>query len=192
MRPFAVIPRRWAGLLTRAVLLAVLVLFSARPPAWADTSTVVRCRLETPEVNAGGTVRLYIEIQDVSNFYGHQMDVHFDPARVDALDGAPGPSGVNFALGAFISPDFVVRNNISNTTGLGQLALTAVSPSLPQTGSGELAHVDLLGQTYGVFDITLDNVILSTPQGQAIPYTVQNCTLNVKAPFSYYLPVVLK
>ncbi len=46
------------------------------------TETVVRCRLESDEIPIGGETTLYLEVHHVTDLYGYQLILYFDPEVV--------------------------------------------------------------------------------------------------------------
>lgn len=149
--------------------------------AWvsAQQPTTLRCRLENTTINTDEETIFVLDVLDVSNLYGYELNLTFGAAHVHIEDADPDKAGINLAIGDFILPDFVVVNTADNSTGKIRLALTQLSPSTAVSGSGELARATIKGVSAGITNFTFTDAVLSDPEGKAIPVQLQNCSLQV-------------
>lgn len=159
------------GLLSLVLLLA--------PNLQAQESTVLRCRLSAPTVQVGAQADFVLELQNVTDLYGYELRIAYNSSRVGFIDQDPGQQGINFEVGNFLSPDFVLFNVANEQAGELRFAMTQLSPNPPVSGSGDLVRGQLEGKTPGLVQFTIQDVILSNPAGVAIPVQVQNCTIDV-------------
>ncbi len=167
----------WIGLVLALVIPPMI--FCTAPAAHSQQETTVRCRLETTELAVGNETTLTIDIQDVSNLYAYQLELSYDPALLQVQDSDEGRSGVNVAMGDFLTPDFVLLNEADNEGGEIALAMNQMSPNPPQSGSGELAQATVRGMDIGSVNFAFEDVILSDADGSTISHQLQNCTLDV-------------
>ena len=117
---------------------AILLTIAAARPIWAQDSGGATILFDpaTVDVAAGQMVTLNIVLEDASEAYGIDLRASFDPALVEIVDADSAQDGVQMTPGAFLKPDFVVRNAADNTTGALRYVVTQVNPTLPATGSG--------------------------------------------------------
>ena len=140
--------------------------------------TSLLCRLEPTAIQVGEQTTLFIEVLDVTDLYGYQLDLYFD-AEVVQLSGFVKDGVEGMILGDFLSPDFVVSNEIDNAFGVVYLALTQVNPTPPRSGSGELARATVLGISAGISEFSFESAILADSNGNSLERRLQNCTLSV-------------
>ncbi|MBX3000923.1 MAG: hypothetical protein KF893_20540 [Caldilineaceae bacterium] len=170
--------QRGVALAMGILLILALSLLSSRQAA-AQQSPILRCRVDGTSIAVAGNATFVIELLNVDDLYGYELTLRFNGARVHFEDADPGRAGVNFQVGDFLSPDFVVLNDVNNTTGQAQLALTQLSPSEPVSGSGELGRATIKGVSSGMVSFSFADVVLSDPTGVAIPVTLQGCSIEV-------------
>ena len=160
-------------------LMLVLLSLAHPPAATAQEETLVRCRLERTQILVGEQTTLFIEVQNVTNLYGYQLDLYFDPDVVQ-LSGVVQDGIEGMILGDFLSPDFVVNNEIDNEFGVVFIALTQINPSPARSGSGELARAVVSGIQPGVSEFSFESAILANSSGNEIARRLQNCLLSVE------------
>lgn len=114
---------------------AALVLSALASQAWADPSVSI---LATPDPAVqGSTVGIDILVSGISDLYGYQFSLNFNPAILQVL-------GVT--EGSFLSTagsTFGSVGTIDNTAGqISYIANTLLSAVPGANGSGVLAHID--------------------------------------------------
>jgi hypothetical protein len=141
--------------------------------------TSLVCRLEQTAIQVGEQTTLFIEVLNVTDLYGYQLDLYFDPDVVQ-LSGVVQDGIEGMILGDFLSPDFVVNNEIDNEFGVVFIALTQINPSPARSGSGELARAVVSGIQPGVSEFSFESAILANSSGNEIARRLQNCLLSVE------------
>lgn len=154
-------------------------LLPAGGTAGTTQSPGLACRFEDSQVLAGEKTVLFLELQEISDLYGYQLELQFPAEKVALLDGNPAGSGINFKLGDFLSPDFVVINEVDGAAGRASLALSQMNPSEPGNGGGILAQIEVQAQEAGEVRFTFNNVILVNTSAEAIAHSLQGCALQV-------------
>lgn len=152
--------------------------------AAAQTQVTVQLLPSTTAIGRGETVDVALRVKDVRSLYGAQLDLYFDPALLIARDADPLTKGVQVTLGNFLSPDFVVFNDVDNETGTLRLAFTQVSPHPPVEGSGDLATVTFEGVGLGSATLTWGQVVLADMDGQEIIASLEGAEIQVEQRFS--------
>lgn len=159
------------------LLLASIFVFSQHVSA--QQSATLRCRVDKTTVAVDNNATIFIEVIDVADLYGYELTLKFNGSRLHFVDADSGKTGVNLQVGDFLSPDFVVLNEVNNGTGQANLALTQLSPSQAVNGTGEMARATLVGVAAGMVSFSFADVVLSDPAGVAIPATLQGCSIEV-------------
>jgi LysM repeat protein len=170
---FAVPPRCWIGL---ALLLAVLFAM----PAGHGMAQGTRVFIDPPtrEVAVDATTQVDVRIENVSNLYACDVHLTFAPALLEVVDADPGTAGVQIQPGTFLSPDYVVQNEVDQAVGKIDFAVTQMAPHEPVSGSGVLVTVTFKGKAAGDSDINL-GVLLSDRDGMAISASTQEGRITV-------------
>ena len=132
----------------------------------------------------GGTVDVSIVSESVTNIYGVELDVSFDPSVITVVDADAGKGGVQITPGTCPAPDFVASNAADNAAGIISYAATQLNPSLP-CAAGEVAAVTfrctegLLEKT--TTQLTFATTIISDPDGSPIAHDPVNGTVECEA-----------
>lgn len=159
--------------ITTASLLILVSLFNMLPAhASVDIS------ISSPSTNfvEGDTFGVDIYISGVSNLYGFEFDLGFDPAILSATDISEGSF-----LASGRNTTFWIPGTIVNPNGLIELTVNTLQGDIPGiSGVGILAHVDFTALAAGISNISLFNIVLldSFLEDIAINST-QNIAINV-------------
>lgn len=125
-----------------------------------------------PAVEADTTLVVNVEVANAANLFGVELHLNFNPVLLEVVDVDDATEGVQIAYGDLFAPDFVVQNRADNITGAVTYVGMQVAPTQPVTGSGTLATVVFRGKASGPLKLELTQVLLSTPDGQAIPVEI--------------------
>lgn len=81
--------------------------------------------------------------ENVTDLYGAEFRLSYDPAVVAVQDFKPEQDGIQIAVGTLLASDkgFVVANQVDETAGTVTFAMTLLNPAPAVTGSGPLARV---------------------------------------------------
>ncbi|MBI1297645.1 hypothetical protein GC175_22120 [bacterium] len=163
------------------VLLCVMLTFSAdiqAAPLAQDASVRLSCRIEPVTLPLNGEATIVIEIANVQNLYGYELDLIYDVNLIQMQDADPNQSGTNLELAdKFLSPDFVVKNFAES--GSLSIALTQLAPNQAKSGSGELAHISFVGTATGFANFAFGKVVFSDNNGMAIPLMAEDCLAEI-------------
>ncbi len=144
-------------------------------------------------INIGETVAVEIRISNVSNLFGADVRLTFDPDVLEVVDANSLVPGVQIAPGNF--PDisggrgFVAENSVNN--GNIGYAVTLLSPATPVSGAGTLATITFRGKNPGTSNISFTSVLLSDPNANQIPAASSggSITVGVAVPSPTSTPV---
>lgn len=153
-------------------LAIVLVLAVLATGASAQGSKPAVVSVDNYTVRVGQEFTVPVRIAGVSNLYGADVRLTYNPATL---------TGVLVDHGYFLQPDFVVRKGFyGNPPNYARYALTQVNPTLPANGSGTLMYVTFRAVASGVSPLAL-RVELANRNGVPIPATVQSGAVTVVA-----------
>jgi hypothetical protein len=120
-----------------------------------------------------------IRVQDVTNLYGGRIQIAFDPTIVRVRDGDMRGSapGTQIRPGDFLDSahQFVLVNNVDNSAGTVEFAVTQLRPAAARTGSGVLATLQFEALAEGRTSLRLTRVELldnSHPAPAEIPVDI--------------------
>jgi hypothetical protein len=120
-----------------------------------------------------------ISTSNISNLYGAQMELHFDPAKVEVVDADSSTAGIQVAPGTCPAPDLMVMNSVDNVNGIISYAATSLAPSQPCDG-GVVMSITLRGlaapQTAALDFVEWQ---LSASDGLEIPAHARGGTLHI-------------
>ena len=148
------------------------------------------CRLPSAPITVGGQAEVFLEIQNVQNLYGYELVLRYDSTLIEFVDADPAREGVNTQLSNFLSPDFLVLNDV-DPPGELWLNLMQIDPTPARSGSSPLARAIVTGRQDGIVNFSVTDLILYDVAGNEIPYQIQNCALQVGTPPSPTATVTL-
>jgi hypothetical protein len=126
----------------------------------------------------GDSTEVVVQLDGISNVYGAELHLTFDPAVLAVVDADGSQSGVQISAGSCPAPGFTVTNSADNSAGAIDYALTQLNPQPPCDG-GDLATIEfqcLVSDANS--DIVITSSIISDPSGSPMNHTVQNGTIE--------------
>ena len=182
----------------RLAALLTLALLAGIPAAGARAGGVptrLRVAPAVSELEVGEVVTLEVRVEQVSNLYGYEVYLDYDPRLLQAVDAAGRPVD-QVELGTFFAADLVLQNAVDPAAGRVSVVASNMG-SEPASGSGTLFTLRFKVLQRGVATVAIDadDTILADSEGMSIPYTRQDATLyvGVEAPRErLYLPAVLR
>ncbi len=131
------------------------------------------------EITVGAMTTVNIRVENVTDLYGAEVHLTFDPALLEVIDADPGTAGVQIEPGPLLSPDFTAQNAVDQAAGKIDFAIAQMPPHDPVSGSGVLAIVTFQGKAAGTSAIDFANVILSDRDGQPFSAGTQGGSITV-------------
>lgn len=163
-------------LLVVCFMLGWLLAPATLKPSQADPlAGVVSIDPPSLQLVPGTTGTVDIRSDGLTNIYGAQFTLEFDPTLLQAVDadGDPG-NGVQIAPGTCPAPDFVVTNSADNAAGTVDYGATQVSPTLPCDG-GVIAFIEFIcldaGPAPVTVPITITSSVISNPDAISLEHT---------------------
>jgi hypothetical protein len=186
--------QRWPGILA-AIL--ILILATSIPVAGKPADDTAHLHIIPPagSFQIGQEKDIEIWVDDVTDLYGVDIQLQFDPALFEVVDANPGLPGVQITpRNDLLSTDLVARKEADNVAGTVWYAVTQLNPSPPVSGSGALFALRLRALTPGSGQLAFTNQQLSTRDAELIPATSSAATYTVTgaATYSLNLPLMLR
>jgi hypothetical protein len=190
------------------VLLLLVLVPASSAPVSADTGPgvagreptadpLVRCQPASVSVPLNQLAVIDIYVQDVTNLYGADVMVSYDPTIGAVVDQDGFQPGAQIQpLYSWTIPGFIVRNGAyvpaDNPPNCGVhciwFAFTQFNPTPPANGSGPIARITFQGLQVGTFPMNWLYNHLGAPGGLPItPVTNQPCSVTFYDPLAVTL-----
>ena len=163
----------WFLIATSLLVLTGVAWRSAQPQA------VLSVTPPTLKVRVGERTTVDLTIEQVSQLYGAEVHLRFDPSVLEVVDADPAVEGVQIEPGTFPIPDFVVQNLADNRTGTIDYASTQLPPNKPGEGKGVVARVTFQAKTAAVSPVQFEQFLLADTQGGSIKAMTQHGQIRV-------------
>jgi LysM repeat protein len=156
---------------------------AAAPLAAEQGSASVSLDPSTTTVSVGETLIVNIQIQDVTDLFGADVRLQYDPTIVEVVDANTLVPGTQISSGNF--PDisggkgFVAQNTVNSEEGTIGYAMTLLSPAPSVSGSGTLASITFRGKASGSSNISFTSVLLSDASANQIPASKSDGVITV-------------
>jgi hypothetical protein len=159
------------------MLLAVEQLFSG--PATLAQDTSAQIYLQPVSVD-GPVVTVEVMAENVTDLYGAEFTLVYNPAEVMVVDANPQQEGVQITGGQLLPPQqgFVVVNKADPALGIVTFAMTLLNPAPAVSGSGALAQIAFTRQTNAPTTIDFTNATLVAINMQTIPVQLSSLTID--------------
>lgn len=121
-----------------------------------------------------------VQIEGVSDLYGAEIQLAYDPAQLKVRDEDPRLDGVQIAPGPLLAFDdrFVAINNVDTQAGQVNFVFTLLKPASPINTDGVVATVVFEVVGSGPFKIEVAQTKLVSSALNAIPVTTSGLSLN--------------
>lgn len=162
-----------------------------------NVDPLVRCEPTSVVATVGDEAVIDLYIQDVTNLYGADLRVSYDPTIGQVVDQDTFTPGIQIqVLYTFLNPFFIIQRSVYGPTSVPPncgvdciwYASTQANPTPPATGSGAVVRVTYLGLQTGTFPMNWINTQLSAPGGVPItPVNNQPCSVTFVPPLAVTL-----
>jgi hypothetical protein len=146
-------------------------------------------------VPVGGLVKVTLELEEVVDLWGADIQLNFDPDILEVVDADPATPGVQIHRGPFPDPEsgLVAKDTADNQQGTVWYAVALKSPAEPLNGDGTLCAITFRAKAAGTSALAHQSATLLDPQ--ALELEVMTHDGSVAAGEEYalqYLPVIIK
>lgn len=146
-------------ILTISMVLSVFAFLIPSEQVRAQGTTTLEISPSVSTTGIGQEITLTVTIEDVTNLYGYDVNLSFDPAIIQVLAVA---NGTFLAAGSQFQ-------SIDNVSGTVMLYNTQLNPATPKSGSGDLLTIRIVGIAEGTSPIGFVWNDLSDRNGFLIP-----------------------
>lgn len=150
---------------------AIVVLNTTLTPTPTSTPTVPRVVVSPSSgyiANVGMTTTVDIRVLGVTNLYGAEVHLTFDPTVVHVMNiitGTCPPPG---------NPEPYVISSISNTAGTIVFAVTQTASGPSCNGDGTLCTITFQARQQGISPVRFSSALLVDPYSRVIPSTTSD------------------
>ena len=131
---------------------------------------LVRFEPPTQTVAVGQVFTADVRVENISDLYGLETVIRFDPALLEVQDADAATAGVQVSRGAFLPTGaHIVANSADNTTGLIQFAATLLAPAPALNGSGSLISMSFRAKASGSTPLAFNSLKLVNSGAVVIP-----------------------
>lgn len=124
--------------------------------------------LEDMQIRPGVAVEIPIDIEDVVDLYGIEIELEFDPTFWEFEDADNRREGIQPAIGTFLDPGMTLFNIIDMQEGRIHLVMSQVNPSEGKSGDGTIMVLYATAKKTGVTSFEVKKVELATREGMGI------------------------
>lgn len=121
--------------------------------------------LDAMQIRPGVAVEIPIDIEDVVDLYGIEIELEFDPTFWEFEDADPRRTGIQPAIGTFLDPGMTLFSIIDMQEGRIHLVMSQVNPSQPKSGDGTIMVLYATAKKTGVTNFEVKKVELATRDG---------------------------
>ncbi|MGD8466545.1 MAG: cohesin domain-containing protein [Anaerolineae bacterium] len=178
----------WLGIVAIAAALVAIPLAS---DAHAPLAATLYLDPVAATVPAGASTTVEIRVDGVSDLYGLQLELSFEPTAVEVVDADSSTAGTQITPGTCPAADFTVVNDASNASGVISYAVTALNPTPPCAGNGVVASIEFRALAEDTSVLQFDDWILANQDGMEIQADAQGGTLAATVP-EVFLPLVVR
>jgi hypothetical protein len=157
----------------------------ARQPGETPSSSLIDQGESTPESVSSASVAslrlvptadgrsLEVRVDNVSDLYAVDVEIKFDPARLQVADADAKTQGVQIQPGHAPAPEFVAINNADNQKGVIRYVATQLGETAAFSGSGVVATINWQSTADSNAAISLGSATLVNDDLQPIESTVK-------------------
>jgi hypothetical protein len=146
-------------------------------------------------VPVGRSVKVTVQLEDLIDLYGADVELTFDPDILEVIDADPATPGVQIHAGAFPDPaeGTIPTNEADNTLGTVRYAVSLLSPADPVAGSGILCEITFRAKAAGTSALAFELADLSDSTGQVLERETHDGSIAASEEFAlHYLPIIVK
>jgi LysM repeat protein len=161
------------------LLLALVALLCVPMGAVQASGTTTLVSPATTQVVIGNKTTVDIRVENVSDLFGVEVHLTFDPALLEVEDADGGQAGVQISSGPFLNPFFTAQNTVDPATGKIDFSISQGPSDAAASGSGVVATITFKGKAVGTSALSFTSVVLAAPGGVPITSAKQGGSVTV-------------
>jgi minor extracellular serine protease Vpr len=132
------------------------------------------------QVSVGQSFNMDVRVESISDLYGFETTIRFDPAILEVVDADGSKPGVQVNRGAWLPGSaHIVINNADNGAGRIDYAATLVAPAPALNGSGNLVSIPFRAKAVGSTPVSFYTLRLVNSGAQVIPISRSDGSVTV-------------
>lgn len=149
------------------------------PPARCEEPARLSLEPSAASIAVSQEVTLTARVHEVTNLYGIDLRLGFDPQVLEVVDIDPGKEGIQSTPGRYPYPELEARNEADNDAGTIWYMVTQLGAREPVSGTGTVVTVRLRGKAAGSGAIVVNQADLASNEGFMIPADTSDATIGV-------------
>jgi len=135
-------------------------------------------------LQVGSEVTIAIQLQNITDLYGVEIQLSFNPGILQVQDDKAGTVGIQIQPGDVPDPQlcFVVQNAADNAAGIIAYGVSLLRPSPPATGSGVLARFRFKGLAAGTSNVSITRLSIVASDSCCLDVTKESGSITVVSP----------
>lgn len=129
----------------------------------------------------GESKQVSIRVENVTDMYGIELQLKFDPKVVQVEDADASADGVQIIAGEWWKKGFIAANKVDNKKGTITFAATLLNPAPPVSGDGVVATIQFKAKSDGTSPLKFSDAILATRDAAEINTQAQDGAIGVSA-----------
>ena len=168
------------GLLAISLAFGLLCAFLQPAAAQQAGSAVVQINPAQRTMAAGETAEITVAVSNVTDLYGFDVLLKYDPQVLEVQDMDPNKKGIQVAQGVFLDAGLVAINSVDPVQGEIHFVMTQINPSTPKSGTGALVVVRFKAVKAGASSaLALEQAQLASRLGEDIPAQTTDGAIQV-------------
>lgn len=160
-------------LIVTLTLLLILTPFLVRVTVRAQTSASIYTVPDYTSVPVGSDVMISIDVSDVENLYGYDVNITYDNRVLSCL---------NATVGDLFPQYLTFEADINDAAGYLRYAITLKSPEPPINGTGDILDIGFNAFAVGTSPLNFASVILDNSSALPLDYTATDGSIDVYNP----------
>ena len=162
--------------------------------ASADTGAYLQVMPARVRVDVGQEFTVTLQLQGVTNLYGVDARVSFNPNVVEVVDANAGAAGVQIQRGNFpnASGNWVVKQVADNQVGVAWYAISLNAPAPGANGSGVLCSIRFRAKANGYTGFKFAEGTLVDTGVERTPVLLLEGSVRVGEEHLIVLPILIK
>lgn len=132
-------------------------------------------------VQVGDEFTIEIALSDITDMYGVELEMAFNPTVLQVKDAKQGTVGIQIEPGDLPNPQqgFSVQNAADNIAGTIAYAVSLLNPSPPASGSGTLARIHFQAIAPGTSSIRIIHLVIVASDSCCLELTTEEGLVSV-------------
>lgn len=126
---------------------------------------------ESNEYKIGDEITVDLVVKDITPVYGVELEMSYNPDKLEVIDMAPEIEGVQASPGDFFDPKqkiFPLQNDADNANGIVKYAVSLLNPAPSSSGDGVIARIAFRAKSPGRSEFSIEKCKFGTREGEVV------------------------